>query len=215
MSLLGAKHKGMEISPRRGEKCQVKQLCGEWASQVTLVVKKLPANAEGVRDMGSTPGSGRYPGGGHSNPVQYSCLENTMDKGAWQGCSAWGGKESDMKGTTWLACTHALLSDLDITKICSSWECDYIFGYDYILILVGLKFVFAHLAISLNEALGFIFGFVFYVAACCQWWDRFRRCSEYVSFVSQEKCRNKWAWLSICSLDKGTQKEKEIYCVTF
>ena len=36
-----------------------------------------------LRDTGSTPGSGRFPGGGHSNPLQYSCLENPTDRGAW------------------------------------------------------------------------------------------------------------------------------------
>ena len=54
-----------------------------WASQVTLVVKNLPANAEDKRVAGSIPGLGRPPGGGHGNPFQYSCLENPMDRGAW------------------------------------------------------------------------------------------------------------------------------------
>ena len=45
------------------------------------MVKNLPANAEDVRDAGSIPGSGRSPGGGHGNPLQYSCLENPMDRG--------------------------------------------------------------------------------------------------------------------------------------
>ena len=54
------------------------------ASQVVLVVKKPPANAADVGDAGSIPGSGRSPGGGHSNPLQYPCLENPMDRGAWQ-----------------------------------------------------------------------------------------------------------------------------------
>ena len=53
------------------------------ASQVVLVVKKLPASARDKRDLGSIPESGRCPGGGHGNPLQYSCLENTMDRGAW------------------------------------------------------------------------------------------------------------------------------------
>ena len=48
------------------------------------VVKNLPANAKDVRDAGSIPGLGRSPGGGHGNPLQYSCLENAMDRGAWQ-----------------------------------------------------------------------------------------------------------------------------------
>ena len=56
---------------------------GAVASQVALVVKNLPANAEDVRDVGLIPGSGRSSRGGHGNPLQYSCLENPMDRGAW------------------------------------------------------------------------------------------------------------------------------------
>ena len=51
---------------------------------MVLVVKNLPANVGNVRDVGSIPGSGRSPGGGHGNPLQYSFLENPMDIGAWQ-----------------------------------------------------------------------------------------------------------------------------------
>ena len=51
-----------------------------WASQVVLVVKNPPANAGDVRDLGLIPGSGRFPGGGHGNPLQHSCLENPMDQ---------------------------------------------------------------------------------------------------------------------------------------
>ena len=54
------------------------------ASQVALVVKNPPAIAGDVRDSGSIPGSGRSPGGGHGNPLKYSCLENLMDRGAWR-----------------------------------------------------------------------------------------------------------------------------------
>jgi hypothetical protein len=50
---------------------------------VTLVVKSLLANAGDVRDMGLTPRSGRSPGGEHGNQLQYSCLENPVDSGAW------------------------------------------------------------------------------------------------------------------------------------
>ena len=49
------------------------------------VVKNPPANAGNARDMGSIPGLGRYPGVGNDNPLQYSCLENSMDRGAWLG----------------------------------------------------------------------------------------------------------------------------------
>ena len=54
------------------------------ASQVALVVKNLPANAGDTRDAGSIPGSGRSPGGGHGNSLQYSCLENPMDRKVWR-----------------------------------------------------------------------------------------------------------------------------------
>ena len=53
------------------------------ASQVVLVVKNLPANAGDIRDACSIPESGRFPRAGHGNPLQYCCLENPMDKGAW------------------------------------------------------------------------------------------------------------------------------------
>ena len=52
-----------------------------WASQIVLVVKNLSANAG---DAGPIPGSGRSPGGGHGNPLQYSCLGNPMDRGTWR-----------------------------------------------------------------------------------------------------------------------------------
>ena len=48
-----------------------------------LEVKNLPASAGDIRESGSIPGSGRPLGGGHSNPLQYSYLENPMDRGAW------------------------------------------------------------------------------------------------------------------------------------
>ena len=46
-------------------------------------VKNPPADAGDARDAGLIPGSGRSPGGGHGNPLQYSCLENPMDRGPW------------------------------------------------------------------------------------------------------------------------------------
>ena len=53
-------------------------------SQVVLVVKNSPANAGDIRVQGSIMGLGRSPGGGHGNQLQYSCLENPKDRGAWQ-----------------------------------------------------------------------------------------------------------------------------------
>ena len=64
-----------------------------WTSQVALVVKNPLANAG---DAGSIPGLGRSPGGGPSNPIQYSCLENPMDRGAWWATVLGITKESDM-----------------------------------------------------------------------------------------------------------------------
>ena len=54
------------------------------AAQVVLVVKNPRANARDTRDVGLIPGSGRSPGGRHDDPLQYSCLGNPLDRGAWQ-----------------------------------------------------------------------------------------------------------------------------------
>ena len=51
---------------------------------MALVVKNLLANTGDLRDVGLIPGLGRSPGEGNGNPLQYSCLENPMDRGAWQ-----------------------------------------------------------------------------------------------------------------------------------
>ena len=49
-----------------------------------LMVENPPASAGDIRDMGSIPGSGRFPGGGNGNSLQDSCLENPIDRGAWR-----------------------------------------------------------------------------------------------------------------------------------
>ena len=69
------------------------------ASQAALVVKNLPVNAGDIRDMVSIPRWGRSPGGGNGNPLQYSCLENSMDRGAWW-VTIHGVAESDMTEVT-------------------------------------------------------------------------------------------------------------------
>ena len=55
-----------------------------WASQVVLVGKNPPANTGDIRDAGLTAGLGRSPEGGHGNPLQYSCMENPVDRAAWR-----------------------------------------------------------------------------------------------------------------------------------
>ena len=72
-------------------------LCIKWASQVVLVVKSPPTNAGDVQDVSSIPELGRSLGGGHGNPLQYSCLENPMDRGAW-----WTTVHTVAKTQTWL-----------------------------------------------------------------------------------------------------------------
>ena len=68
---------------------------------VALVVKNPPANAEDTRDEGSIPGLGRSPGEGNGSPLQYSCLENSMDRRAW-----WATVHGATKSRTRLS-THA------------------------------------------------------------------------------------------------------------
>ena len=60
------------------------------------MVKSPHATAGGARDTGSIPGSGRSPGVGNGTPLQYSCVENSMVKGAWQSTVHGVSKESDM-----------------------------------------------------------------------------------------------------------------------
>ena len=67
--------------------------------QVVLVKKNLPADAGDIRYTGSIAGLGRSSGEGNNNPLQYSCLENSMDRGL-AGYSSWGHKESDTTEVT-------------------------------------------------------------------------------------------------------------------
>ena len=66
------------------------------ASEVVLVVKNPPANAGNLRNVDLIPGSGRSTGGGHGNPLHYSCLKNPHGQRSLMGYSSWGRKELDM-----------------------------------------------------------------------------------------------------------------------
>ena len=79
----------------------------ERASQVALVLKNPPANAGDIRDAGLIPGLGRSPRERHGNTLQYSCLENSMDRGTWQATySPWGCTESDTTEATYHTCHY-------------------------------------------------------------------------------------------------------------
>ena len=101
------------------------------ACQVVLVIKNPPANAGDVKDTGLMPGSERSPRGGHGNPLQYSCLENPMDKGAW-----WATVHRVTNNRTWpkWLSKHA----------CTKWIVMYSFQLHYFLyfIFVSLFFTF-------------------------------------------------------------------------
>ena len=84
--------------------------------QVELVVKNPPANAGDIRDVGSIPESGRFPGEGNSNPLHYSCLENPMDRGAWH-ASPWCPRELDMTEYT-----NIRITKIKILKILNAVE---------------------------------------------------------------------------------------------
>ena len=76
-------------------------------SQVVLVVKNSLTNAGNIRDAGLIPGLGRSPGGGHGNALQYSCLENPMDRGAWWAIVHGVVKsQTQLKWLSWLAIQH-------------------------------------------------------------------------------------------------------------
>ena len=87
---------------------------------VALVVKNLPANAGDAGDTGSIPELGRSPGGGHGNLLQYSCLENPMDRGVW-----WATVQGFAKSQIWLKwCSTALstcINTIYVWKTIGGW----------------------------------------------------------------------------------------------
>ena len=82
---------------------------GMWAPQAPLVAKNLPANAGDFKGGDSIPGSGRSPGVGNGNPLQYSRLKNTTDRGAW-----WATVHGATKSQTWLKQLSRHASGMDI-----------------------------------------------------------------------------------------------------
>ena len=72
----------------------------------TAVVKNLPANSGDARDEGSVSGSGRSPGEGNGNPLQYSCLKNSMESRVWQTAAHGVTKRQTRLSTRSCACTH-------------------------------------------------------------------------------------------------------------
>ena len=77
------------------------------------MVKNLLANAGDIRDSGLISGLGRFPGEGHGKPLQYSCLENLMDRGAWQ-ATVHKVTESDTTEATWRAHMHRAASYMEV-----------------------------------------------------------------------------------------------------
>ena len=80
---------------------------------MALAVEKPPANAGDAIDTGSIPESGRSPGGGHGNPLQYPCLQNRMDRGAWRATMHWVAKsQTQLKRLS----THAHKKENDVVS---------------------------------------------------------------------------------------------------
>ena len=77
------------------------------------MVKNIAANAGDIRDVGLIPGSGRSPGGGHGNPLQYSCLENPKDRESWQDTVHWVTQsQTQLKQPNMHACTQCGITDI-------------------------------------------------------------------------------------------------------
>ena len=86
------------------------------ASPVAQLVKNLPANASDARDMGLIPESERSPEGGNGNPLQYSCLENPMDREAWHAAVPGVSKELDTTEYTHTQFNRCQCKDMELKK---------------------------------------------------------------------------------------------------
>ena len=89
-------------------------------------VKNPPPNARDEGDVGSVPGWGRSPGGGHGNPLQYSCLENPMDRGAWQAIVHRHHRKSDMTEATWH--TGTLVENYAVARVSLAFMPELVLG---------------------------------------------------------------------------------------
>ena len=90
-----------------------------WAIREAQVVKKPPANAGDLRDVGLIPGLGRSPGKGNDNPLQYPCLENPMDRGAWQASAHSVAKsQTRLKWFNMYTCTQTQVNLIRSCPIC-------------------------------------------------------------------------------------------------
>ena len=90
-----------------------------WAISEAQVVRKPPANAGDLRDVGLIPGLGRSPGEGNDNPLQYPCLENPMDRGAWQAPAHRVAKsQTALKQFNMHTCTHTDESNQIVSHLC-------------------------------------------------------------------------------------------------
>ena len=94
-----------------------------WASQVVPVVKNPPASTGDIRDMDSIPGPGRSPGEENGNPLQYSCLENPMDRRAWW-ATVYSVAELDM--TEWPTLSIMLPWDIKYSSLCYTVDCGWL-----------------------------------------------------------------------------------------
>ena len=89
---IGSSHSGYQSHQLQDHVCQVAQICfTAWTAPLSggASGKESAYDAGDIKDAGSIPGSGRSPGGGNGNPLQYSYLENPMDRGTWQATKSW------------------------------------------------------------------------------------------------------------------------------
>ena len=126
------------VSKAEMEKRDIHLGRSQWASQVVLVVKSPFANAGDLRDVGSIPGLGRSPGEGNGYPLQYSCLGNPMDWGAW-----WATVHRVAQSRTWLS---------DLAKWNTGWDTGFPSGFLRTLLVIKRQplkgWRIAHLAVN-------------------------------------------------------------------